>query len=130
MAQNYYPSILRCSSKTWKSINILTSAAKKEHLLLRTPLSGWFLQGNTCVLESLFNWDYCEIFNSTYFEKHLQAAASENVFIKLRKAKKLFVKSFNLKRNRFFQHQYQKQVKMFAFISLLVSYEVCIQARN
>ena len=85
---------------------------------------------DTPVLESLFNWEYCEIFKSTYFEKHLQAAASENVFIKLRKVKKLFVKSFNLKRNRFFQHKYQKQVKMFAFISLLVSYEVCIQARN
>ena len=32
---------------------------------------------------SLFNSEYCEIFKSMYFEEHLQAAASENVFIKL-----------------------------------------------
>ena len=35
----------------------------------------------TPVLESLFNSEYCEIFQSTYFEEHLQMAASENVFI-------------------------------------------------
>ena len=34
----------------------------------------------TPVLESLFNSQYCEIFQSTYFEEHLQMAASENVF--------------------------------------------------
>ena len=33
------------------------------------------------VLESLFDSEYCEIFQSTYFEEHLQTAASENVFI-------------------------------------------------
>ena len=33
--------------------------------------------------------------------------------------------TFTLK-NRFFQHQHQKQVKMFVFISWLVSHEVCI----
>ena len=32
---------------------------------------------------SPFNSEYCEIFQSMYFEEHLQAAASENVFIKL-----------------------------------------------
>ena len=37
----------------------------------------------TPVLESLFNSEYCEIFQSTYFEEHLQTAASENVFIKI-----------------------------------------------
>ena len=35
-------------------------------------------------LESLFNSEYCEIFlKFTYFEEHLQIAASENVFIKI-----------------------------------------------
>ena len=34
-------------------------------------------------LESLFNSEYCEILQSTYFEEHLQIAASENVFIKI-----------------------------------------------
>ena len=37
----------------------------------------------TPVLESLFNSEYCEIFQSTYFEEHLQTTASENVFIKI-----------------------------------------------
>ena len=27
--------------------------------------------------------EYCKIFNSAYFEEHLQTAASENVFIKI-----------------------------------------------
>ena len=35
------------------------------------------------VLESLFNSEHCEIFQSTYFEEHLQTVASENVFIKI-----------------------------------------------
>ena len=37
----------------------------------------------TPVLKSLFNSEYCEIFQSIYFEEHLQKAASENVFIKI-----------------------------------------------
>ena len=37
----------------------------------------------TPVLESLFNFEYWEIFQSTYFEKHLQTAASKNVFTKI-----------------------------------------------
>ena len=41
----------------------------------------------TPVLESLFNSEYCEIFKSTYFEELLRSAASENVFMKLRKIK-------------------------------------------
>ena len=41
----------------------------------------------TPVLESLFNSEYCEIFKSTYFEEHLRTAATENVFMKLRKIK-------------------------------------------
>ena len=39
----------------------------------------------TPLLESLLNSEYCEIFKSTYFEEHLRTAASENVFMKLRK---------------------------------------------
>ena len=42
---------------------------------------------NTPVLESLFNSEYCEIFKKTYFEEHLRTAASQNVFMKLRKIK-------------------------------------------
>ena len=38
---------------------------------------------DTPVLESLFNSEYCGIFNGTYFEEHLQTAASENVFIRI-----------------------------------------------
>ena len=37
----------------------------------------------TPVLKSLFNSEYCEIFQSTYFEEHLQAAGSEDVFIEI-----------------------------------------------
>ena len=65
----------------------------------------------TPVLESLFNSQYCEIFQSTYFEEHLQTAASENVFILIKRINTTF------KKPRFFQHQYQKQVKVLAFIS-------------
>ena len=39
----------------------------------------------TLVLVCLFNFQYCEIFKSTYFEEHLRTAASANVFMKLRK---------------------------------------------
>ena len=39
----------------------------------------------TPVLESLFNSEYCEIFKSTYFKEHRPTAASENLFMKLRK---------------------------------------------
>ena len=49
----------KCSMK--KSINMLTP-------------SGCFLQ------ETL---EYCKIFQSTYFEEHLQTTASKNVFIKI-----------------------------------------------
>ena len=37
------------------------------------------------VLETLFNLEYCENFQSTYFEEHLQMAAK--VFMKLKKVK-------------------------------------------
>ena len=37
------------------------------------------------VLETLFNLEYCEIFQSTYFEEHLQTAAK--MFMKLKKVK-------------------------------------------
>ena len=54
----------KCSMK--KSINMLTP-------------SGCFVQ-ETPVLE---NYEYCKIFQRTYFEEHLQTTASENVFIKI-----------------------------------------------
>ena len=46
----------------------------------------------TPVLESFFNFEYCEIFKSTYFEKDQPTAPSENVFMKLRKVG--FIRSF------------------------------------
>ena len=96
-----YHSILRR-----KSINMLALACKKT-LFLRRPAVR-----RTAVLEFLFNSRYCEIFKNTYFEEHLGTAASENVFMKLRKIK--ILRSFNCTlKNRFFQHYYQKQVKMF-----------------
>ena len=67
----------------------------------------------TPVLESLFNSEYCGIFQSTYFEENLQKVASENMFIKIINIERV---NFTLKK-RFFQHQYQKQVKRFAFVS-------------
>ena len=39
----------------------------------------------TPVLESLFSYEYCKIFKSTYFEEHLRTAVSENVFIETEK---------------------------------------------
>ena len=47
----------------------------------------WLLLIGKYVCESTFNSEYCEIFKSTYFEEHLQMAASENVFMKLRNIK-------------------------------------------
>ena len=52
-----------------KSVNMLTCVAASYN---KTP-----------VLKSVFNSEYCEIFQSTYFEEHLQMAGSENVFIKI-----------------------------------------------
>ena len=60
---------------------MLPSAGKTEHFLA----AGSYRK--THVLEFLFNSEYCEIFKSTYFKKHLRTAASENVFMKLRKIK-------------------------------------------
>ena len=86
----------------------------------RTPFLGDLLVAVSCrkttVLKSFFNFEYYEILNSTYFEEHVRMAASENVFIK-------YMRRFSF---TFFQHQYQKQVKMFPFNSRLVSHEVCI----
>ena len=74
---------------------------------------GCFLQENTCVgMESLFNSEYCKIFISTYFQEHFQMAALENVFIKI-----IYKKIYFHVKKMVFQHQYQKHVKMFAFIS-------------
>ena len=40
----------------------------------------------------LANSEYCEIFKSIYYEEHLQTAASENVFMKLKKKLKFIDK--------------------------------------
>ena len=76
----------------------------------------------TRVLEPLFNSEYCETFRSTYFEEHLLLKICSK-WEKFKIIHKEF--HFSLKK-RFFQHQYQKRVKMFVFISSLVSYKVCI----
>ena len=46
------------------------------------------------MLEIPFNSKYCEIFYSTYFEEHLQMAASENVH-ETEKNKELLIRDFN-----------------------------------
>ena len=56
------------------------------------------------MLKSLLNSECCENFNSTYFQEHLRTAASENMFMKLRKTKNCSKEILTL-------------VKMFAFIS-------------
>ena len=58
----------------------------KKAVLLKTSQYLQKGQENTCV-ESLFNSEYSEIFESSYFEEYLRTAASENVFMKLRKIK-------------------------------------------
>ena len=55
---------------------MLTLISLQERtLFLRTLLMTAFYM-KTPMLESLFNSEYCEIFKSTYFEEHLQTAAS------------------------------------------------------
>ena len=44
------------------------------------------------VLESLSNSEYCKVFDNTYFEEHLQTAASENVFIFIKRINFTFKK--------------------------------------
>ena len=61
---------------------MLASAGRKEHHFKEHLLVS---ASKTPVLESLFNSKYCEIFKSMYFEEHLRTAASENVFMNLRK---------------------------------------------
>ena len=46
-----------------------------------------FLDHGKPMLESLCNSEYSKVFKSTYFEEHLRTAASENVFMKLKKNK-------------------------------------------
>ena len=65
---------------------MLTLACKKEHLFKEDLLVAASYR-KIPVLESLFNFEYCEIFKSTYFEEHLRTAASGNVLMKLRKIK-------------------------------------------
>ena len=46
------------------------------------------------MLEALFDLEYCEIFQSTYFEEHQRTAASVNVH-ETEKSKKLLIRDFN-----------------------------------
>ena len=62
---------------------MLTSAYKKEHVFLRTPPSGYFLQNPFLILS-------IAKFLKTPSEEHLQMAASENMFMKLRKLKFIY----------------------------------------
>ena len=59
-----------------KPPEVFYKKAVVKNLAIKTPL-----------LESLFNSEYCKIFNGTYFEEHMQTAASKNVFMKLKKFK-------------------------------------------
>ena len=56
---------------------------------------GSFLHEKTC------NFQNCEIFQSTYFEEHLQRAASENVFLRIliKSIHKLYIKNRRETRN-------------------------------
>ena len=64
---------------------MLISACKKEQLFKEHLLVAASYR-KKLVLESLFNSEYYKI-KSTYFEEHMRTAASENVFMKLRKSK-------------------------------------------
>ena len=68
---------------------MLTLTCRKEHLFQEGLLAAASYR-KTPLLESLFNSEYCEIFKSTYFEEYLRTAASENVFMKLRKIIKIY----------------------------------------
>ena len=61
---------------------MLTLACKKKHLFKNTLLVAASYRKT-----HLFSSEYCEIYYSTYFEEDLRTAASENVFMKLRKMK-------------------------------------------
>ena len=72
--------------------------------------------------KAVVNSEYCEIFESTYFEEHLRTAASENVFMKLRK-KRLFKETSE---NVCFYFMKETRKNAF-FISRLFSFGVGIQ---
>ena len=55
---------------------MLTSAGKKTTFFKKFHY--WLLLANS---------EYCKIFKSNYYEEHMQTAASENVFMKMRKTK-------------------------------------------
>ena len=48
------------------------------------------------MLETLFNSEYWETFQGTYFEEHLQTVASENVY-ETEKSLKLLIWDFNIR---------------------------------
>ena len=88
----FLQSVLKCAERfaipafLEGNLSTLTLACKKRTSLLRRPRSGCFLQESTSVGVSFIS-EYCEIFKNIYFEEYLRTAASENVFMKLRKIK-------------------------------------------
>ena len=100
-------------------------------LLYKKTVAKKLANSQNSTSKSLFNSKYCKIFKSTYFEEHLRTAASENVFMKLRKNKDCSWGIFNFilrKEVKIFVFiSWKKQVKMLLFISRLVSVGVFIQ---
>ena len=100
-------------------------------LLYKKTVAKKLANSQNSTSKSLFNLKYCEILKSTYFEEHLRTAASENVFMKLRKNKDCSSGIFNFilrKEVKIFVFiSWKKQVKMLLFISRLVSVGVSIQ---
>ena len=71
------------------------------------------------MLENLLNSEYCKIFKSTYFEKHLRTAASKNVH-ETDKGQKLLIKILTLNKKQDFStslSETSKNVCLFVFIS-------------
>ena len=81
--------------------------------------------GKTPVLEYFFDAEYCEILTilKNICGRLLLKMCSWN-WEKIKFIHKELLHYYI--KNRFFQHQYQKQVNMFVFTSWLVSHEVCI----
>ena len=81
----------------------------------------------TPVLESLFNFEFWvlrDLWKHLFWRTSRVRAAFENDKSSWNWEKLKFLRSFNFTlKNMFFQHQYQRQVKMFAFTSWLVSHE-------
>ena len=88
----FLQSVLKCAERfaipafLEGNLSPLTLACQKRTPLLRRPPNGCFSHESTSV-GACFDSEYWEIFKNTYFEEYLRTAASENVFMKLRKIK-------------------------------------------